>query len=438
MVALALLAAGVGLALPRLSYNLQIYLVLLVATALAAAWLLPRATRIEPTVTVPLLTLALVVKIVASLARYVVLQVVYGGGDAIAYHEAGVASYQDVRAFDFGFIQPPYFETSFVEDAVPFLYAVIGPSILGGFLIFSLLAFLGSWLLYRAHRISFPDGDSKLYFFVLFFLPTMVFWPASLGKDALTLFGLGLAFYGLARLLRRFTGGAAVQFLIGLGLTFAIRTAVGVIVLAATAVALMIRPGNLRSPFTRPITWVILLPPIVLGLVAAAGVAGDYLNVEEASVDALVDKYETTSTSLFEEGGSSFEAADPTSPTSVLTGVSTVLFRPFPWELGDPQAVLAGMESLFLIGLVLFCLPRIGRALALWRGGMVPAAIVFTVTLILPLTAVSNFGLLVRQRAQLLSILFLFLTAVKRRPRVAVPYRSPPVVRPAHAAATPG
>jgi hypothetical protein len=70
---------------------------------------------------------------------------------------------------------------------------------------------------------------------------------------------------------------------------------------------------------------------------------------------------------------------------------------------------------------------------------MVICAVIVSVSLIVPLTAVANFGLLVRQRAQLLPFLFMVLTAVARRPRRRSPASSPYLAAaPRQAAATPG
>jgi hypothetical protein len=427
------LMAGVGAVVGLAPYDVQILLLLLMVTLVGAAYLIPRAVAREPSVTVPLLALALAVKLGGTVMRFVMLELVFQGGDAHAYHLAGVTNYHLVRALDFSFIQDPYFGTDFLEDSVAFVYAVTGPSMAGGFLVFSMLSFVGTWLFYRAHRIAFPDGDSRLYFLVLFFLPTMAFWPSSLGKDSLIVFGLGLGTYGVARLLQRVSPSALLQMAIGVAVAFGVRPAVGVMFLFGAGVAFLAHPGRLRSPLARPITLVFVGPLVAVALVASLEVASTYEKLP--NINSAVEEYVATRERLLESGGSEISGPAPTTPAGFGQAVFTVLFRPLPWELSDPLAVIAGLESVVIVVLVLGRLGPGARALRRrWRGGMVLMALIVSLSLIVPLTAVSNFGLLVRQRAQLLPFLFMVLTAVQRSRRTA----SRPAVQPAQAAATSG
>jgi hypothetical protein len=412
-------AVGVGVLLVGafigvVPYNHQLALGILLAIVVGATYWVPRAAAKDPDISTFWLGSALAVKIVGALTRYVMLQVVFGGGDAVAYHEMGVDHYQMARELDFSFVEPPYFGTVFVEDATAFLYAVTGPTMLGAFLIFSLLAFIGTWLFYRAARLSFPGGDGRLYFFLLFFLPTMAFWPSSLGKDALVVFGLGVATWGLAKLLKGISVGSALQMTAGVAVTFGVRPAVGVMFAAGAAVAFLFHPGKLRSPLSRPLSWVFLGPIMAAVLVVATAQALEYEQLE-ADVTSVVEEYVATRERLVGEGGSVIEGPLPTSPGGFGQAVLTVLFRPFPWELADPLAAAAGLESLFILAIFLLRLKPGWRALRNgWRGGMVVCALIMVIALIAPLTAAANFGLLVRQRAQLLPFLFLILTAVPR------------------------
>jgi hypothetical protein len=438
-------AVGVGVLLVgafigTVPYDHQLALGILLAIVVGATYWVPRAAAKEPDVSAFLLGSALAVKILGALTRYVMLQVVFGGGDAVAYHRAGVEHYQMVRGLDFSFVQPPYFGTVFVEDATAFLYAVTGPTMLGAFLVFSLLAFIGTWFFYRAARLSFPGGDGRLYFLLLFFLPTMAFWPSSLGKDALVVFGLGVATWGLAKLLQRVSAGPALQMVAGTAVAFGVRPAVGVMFAAGAAVAFLLHPGRLRSPLSRPISWVFVGPLIVAVLLVATSRALEYERLE-ADLTTVVEEYVATHERLVGEGGSVIEGPVPTGPLQFAGAALTVLFRPLPWELADPLAAAAGLESLVILAVFLLRLRPGWRALRReWRGGMVICALIMVVALVVPLTAAANFGLLVRQRAQLLPFLFLILTAVPR-PALRRGPRASPYLRaqaPSQAAATSG
>ena len=410
-VAAAAVLMGLGAAMALLSWEIQITLLVVVITVVAAMWLIPRAVAKEPTVSVHLLGLALAAKIVGALARYGVLQVVYGGvGDAVGYHSAGRIYAPMVRALDFSFVDLSTLGTPIVGYLTGVLYAVITPSMPAAFVVFSMLSFIGIWCFYRAHRISFPDGNHRLYFLLLFFLPTLVYWPSSLGKDALVICGLGVATLGLARIFQRPTAGAFAQLLLGTGLVLVVREAVALILVFGVVTGLLIRPGPVRSPLTRPMAVLLIVPLLVGGLVFAFRVTAQQLNVEE-DLESVFQKYETTRENL-QKGGSSFEQPAIDSPAGAVLAAGGVLFRPFPWELGSGLGAIAGLEGMVLLALFVTRLPAAVRALKLWRGGMVVSALTVSLLLIATLSAFTNFGLLARQRSQAFPFVLMLFTAV--------------------------
>ena len=65
------------------------------------------------------------------------------------------------------------------------IYTVYSPeTMLGGFIIFSIVCFAGQLLFYMAVRDAIPRERRFWLGLGIFFLPTMVFWPSSVGKDA--------------------------------------------------------------------------------------------------------------------------------------------------------------------------------------------------------------------------------------------------------------
>ena len=47
-----------------------------------------------------------------------------------------------------------------------------------------------------------PEGRARTYGWLVFFFPSLLYWPSSIGKEAWICFGLGLASYGVALILR--------------------------------------------------------------------------------------------------------------------------------------------------------------------------------------------------------------------------------------------
>ena len=144
-------------------------------------------------------------KLAASFVRYFVAFSLYGSGDASAYDSAGTEiaesfhrgelSLTDLLALRQG--------TRFIDDLTGLIYALTGPSRLGGFLVYSFIGFWGLFLFHRAARIGLPEGSQRRYALLVFFLPSLVFWPSSIGKEAVMMLSLGICAYGAARILER-------------------------------------------------------------------------------------------------------------------------------------------------------------------------------------------------------------------------------------------
>src|ERR671919_621231 len=97
-----------------------------------------------------ILSLALVAKLLGSVANYYVAYGIYGGvADAAYYHDGGVRLAPVFQSGDFlaGFEGAS--GTDFIGAFTGFVYALVGTSALNGFVVFSWLAFWGMFLFYR-------------------------------------------------------------------------------------------------------------------------------------------------------------------------------------------------------------------------------------------------------------------------------------------------
>ncbi len=83
------------------------------------------------------------------------------------------------------------------------VYYVFGSKLLTGTFVFALLAVAGSYLWYRATADAVPFVNRKLYLGFVLFAPSILFWPAIVGKEALMQFALGVLAFGVALLLRQ-------------------------------------------------------------------------------------------------------------------------------------------------------------------------------------------------------------------------------------------
>lgn len=416
---IAVLLAVVIAILGTASYEVQIYLVVLTGVALLAIPLLRRAVWVEPSISLRFLAVALGLKIAGSLFRYVIFQGVYGGvGDAVPYHASGAANYDLIRAFDFSFLEPPYTETESIRYLTGFVYAVTNPSMPAGFLVYAMFAFLGQWWFYRAFTTTFPNGDHRLYAILVFLLPSLLYWPSSIGKDAVMIFGLGLATFGLARLLRQLSIRPIIAFAAGIAVAMTVRPPIGVALMAGAALAFVLQPSRTRSATGRALAWLVGVPvALILSGVLLLNAARS-LQIE-GTADAF-QRYEISREGLF-KGGSAFEAPDPDDPFGVAAAGFTVMFRPFPWEIDNPLVAVAGVENLILFGVFAARIRVVGRTLKTWRNGMVIAYTVTALIIGAMLSGFTNFGLLVRQRTSLLPFLLVLpaAAAIRRTHRPA-------------------
>jgi len=371
-----------------------------------------------------LLSAALMIKLLGALIRYLVTFSVLGPADANEYHRAGADLAREFRAWKFAgpaFQEhvPDFVGTPFIRLLTGIFYTVTGPTKLGGFVLFSWLGFWGLVLCYRAVRIGVPKGNHRLYAVLVFFLPSLVFWPSSIGKEAWMQLAIGLCLYGAARILAHQRGGF-VLLVLGLTATGMVRPHISLIVFFALCVAYLLRPSRQRDEGPAPPTK--LLGILVLVLIGAVliGRTQSFFELDSSGASA-VDEVLTQVEEQSEQGGSEFDSVRPTSPVEFPFAVVTVLFRPFPFEAGSVTAMIASLEG--MVVLVLFI--RVFRRLLLVpRIPYAAFAATFTVLFIFAFSAFSNFGILVRQRTQVLPLV-LVLVALP----VASADRPPPVAR---------
>jgi hypothetical protein len=389
---------------------------------LAASWpaFLRQARRERDARLAQLLMLALVLKLFGSLVRYwVAIHVYEGVADAIQYHQVGADLARRFAAGHFDTGLSSLSSTDFIRFFTGVIYTVTGPSIYAGFLLYSWLAFWGMFFLYQAFTIAVPDGNRRSYARLLFFLPSMLYWPSSIGKEAWMLFALGLAAKGTARLLTGRTWGGLVLAGTGLWLATLVRPHVGGMAALGLLVAyLLARPPRRLGMLGA----VIKLFGLAVLLVVAVVLLGQ---IQRYLLDKGIDPAEGVNSVLAESarrtsgGGSGFQA--PSTSTSLLGlpyATVTILFRPFPFEAHNAQAAVIALESTLLLCLTVARRRTIWRAVRhLRRWPYVAFVVVYTAGFVVAFASISNFGILARERVQLLPFFFVLLAVPGGRRR---------------------
>jgi hypothetical protein len=389
----------------------QMFLAISAIVAAFGVVFIPRAAHRDGTVTPAFLGIALGAHVVGSLLRFIIIQAVYHGvADANGYYGAGVRLAPLFRSFQFPPL--PQTGTSFMNWCTGLLFAVTTPTMLGGFVVCGALGF-----------VSFPEGDHRLYALLIFLLPTMWYWPSSLGKDGLIVLFLGIATYGFALILRSQLGRGLIAAVVGLFGVVMIRPPMAAALSVAAAAAFLLRPARLRSIQVQAMMWIVFVPVLVVLSVVTIRSSQNYIHSDDP-----IAAFEAQQSSEFSDQGgtSNFAAANPFTPAGLPVAVVTVNFRPFPWEAGGALPAIAALEGVFLIALVVRRRTQIWQGLATWRSnGMVITALLTWFSFSVILASLPNFGLLARQRTQVLPFLFMLLCMVRRSPRRgAAPARS--------------
>lgn len=352
-----------------------------------------------------LMAAAYLAKITFSLARYLVMIVVYGGGgDAIGYHGSGKELVEYWRAFQL----PPAIDvgTKFTDAIAGLIYVPYVPQMLGGFFLFATLAFFGQMLLYAAFRNSVNPRRLKWFFYPLFFLPAIGYWPASIGKESLMFLGIGMAAYGSSLFLSR--GGVRPILIIGAGLGFAgaIRPHVSALMLGALAVTLVIaksRTGLGLSPLMR---WTAVLV-VGAGSAFLVSFAASNFNIDlSGNVGAEVDEFVTNLEGNTTKGGSSVGGGAVSGPQEIPGAALRVLFRPLPYEAHNMQAMASALESSALLLILLWRSPKIIRNIrTVRRDPYVLFSLIMTFGFVIMFSPFLNLGLMARERSQVLPFL---------------------------------
>lgn len=376
------------------------------------------------------LVLGVCAKLVASCIRYFTLVNAYEGvGDATLYDEFG----QELALAWLDGTTPPELvdlrKTNFVRWFTGVVYYLFGTNMVAGFFVFGLLAVAGSYLWYRATVDSVPGINRRLYLGLVLFVPSIAFWPASIGKEALMQFGIGVTALGTSLVLRQRLLKGLLIGLAGGWLIWVVRAHLLALVTVAAGFAYI--AGRVRAEgrggglLSRPLGLLIII--VLMAITVNQG--AEFLDIENLSVDSIEAKLDEQ-TERSTQGGSSYEhGGNSLNPLTLPQNAVTVLLRPFPWEIESPLQLLASLESVLITGLLF--VRRSSLAASLRQVRTYPFLLfcwAFTLMYATAYSSFANFGLLVRQRSLILPALFV-LVAVEASSRLRGD-RDPTITRP--------
>ncbi len=359
-----------------------------------------------------ILVAGLAMKLLATLLRYgaAFSGALYSRSDAATYDTDGRKIAADfLRHGNMpGF--KSYTGSNFLRLITGLLYTVMPPSTLAAFFVFGWFSFCGYVMFWRALRRTVGPGQDRRYLCMLLFMPSVAYWPASLGKESVVILGLGLASLGVARTMTRAGLSGAAMTAAGIVLVTYVRPHVAIVVVIGLTIALIFQKRG-SGQFVSTIAVVAMLIPIGGFAVsqASAYFKGDI--TQQANIDSTLSKAQSRTA----QGNSQFDAQPVTitNPIKFPYAALTVIVRPFPWESPSIQEFATSIESA-IIGWML--LVGFRRAIGHVRRDNPYAiyALVNIIVFIILFSNFNNFGILARQRTQVAPFLFLLLALPER------------------------
>ena len=234
--------------------------------------------------------------------------------------------------------------TDFIIAIGASLFSLIGPSLAGVMALFAIASFWGQFLFYCAFVRAFPSGNRRMAAVVLFFFPSIVYWTAAFGKDALTLLAISLITYGIAR---RFDTRGWTLIVAGLVLASLVRPHIGAFLAVSLFMSFLM--ADISHGGRRMIGLKLLLFPVFL-VICLTVVIYSRDSLQFNSVDDASARVEFSYMNN-QIGGSAFGEGETVKERLIQSPV--LMFRPFLWEANNLTAILASCESIMLF-LVVF------------------------------------------------------------------------------------
>lgn len=251
---------------------------------------------------------------------------------------------------------------------------------------------------------------------IIFFLPNLHFWSASLGKGSIIFLGLALFFFGVSKMQSRW-----IAIVVGGLIVYHVRPHIMLVVLVSTMLGFVFSTRQMST------TWRV----IFLGVAIAAFfyIYKDVLTLVGLDEDGLVTQGLDLSSRARELSNAS--SGVDISQYNLLMQVFTFLYRPLFFDAPGILGYMVSFENIFYLLISFKLISRISGIAFLFTGGfLVKSAFLSFITVSVALAQIAgNLGLAMRQKSQVM-ILFLFVvlafldsekkkvrTAMRRTPR---------------------
>jgi hypothetical protein len=273
---------------------------------------------------------------------------------------------------------------------------------------------------------------ARITAWVLAFEPANIFFSTALHKEPTMYLAEGMVALGGALVWRRPRLGPVLLMVLGCLIAVATRGYAGYFLAAGSAVVLLhaaVRAASGRAGWALAMATVV----VVAAIVAAPTV------VQKTSHAALTEQLQNSqNANATDRSHLALEPVNFSSRSAIVVNLPRrmfdLMFRPYPWQVGDTSQRLGVIESLFVIAMLALFVRAIlnrTRGLLAMAGPLIYPAFVILVAYSL---AVGNAGTGFRYRTQVILMLVPMLTVMRAHARVRRKAVGPPV-RPALARA---
>ena len=354
-------------------------------------------------------------------AKYFVSFGLYGGyTDAERYHDyaRGAASKVWGGQASFTSVLPGGTGTRFMERFTSFVYTLIGTSKLAGYFVFAWLAMWGVALFVKAACLAIPGLQKRRYAALCVLGPSIVYWPSSIGKEAVMMLALGLATYGISRLMSRHgVIQPLVLVIIGLSLSGFARPHMAGLWLAGLFPALLValfrgrgQRGQRRGGLADRLLLLVIIVIAAAALAAVGAATIHYLNPrgEDTTTVSSLTTILNETTRRTSSAGSNFRPPAIRSPVDWPFASVRTLTRPLLFEAHNAGQLFSALEMTAFIILCFACVRRLAHVPRLVISTPYLAFAMATLLLGgLVYSSFANLGILARQKSLLLPLMFL-------------------------------
>jgi hypothetical protein len=366
-----------------------------------------------------IMSVGLAAKLAAcSVFMYMAIYVYNQSADAFHFAEQAEFLARGFTSFGQAPVLYPFWSTNFIIMLISWVYIVVGVAPQAVMVLFALMGYWGQYFLYKAFRTAFPDQEPYTFAMLVFLLPSVVFWTSPAGKDAIIFLGVGLTAYGFA--LMNHLGGARGYLILAAGLGVCMLVRPHIALLLALSVIIPFVFGEHLTGTSGMILKVVSLPVFAYALFYLASQASTFLSVSDFSQTRELAERVGEANAI---GGSSFGTG---SIVVRLLLAPFLIFRPLPWEVRNLQSGIASIEA---TALAFYCYRKrhnFRAALSIWRKNSFVAFVAcYSFGFIVVFSAaMTNLGLLARQRIMMVPVALMIFAANIPRTEKAPAFRS--------------